>query len=98
MPVDAEQERPNTETCRQAARRYIARGWKPLLVRRGNKGPRETGWPQWQVGDDAEAYIKERFAGVPLANVAVQLGAMSGGLTDVDLESNVGRAAHRRRR
>ena len=74
------------EGGRQAARDYIARGWKPLPVSRGNKGPTSKGWPEWQVGDNPDTYIKEHFGGLPFANVAVQLGAMSGGLTDVDLD------------
>lgn len=76
----------NKETSRQAARRYIRRGWKPLPVERGNKGPTAKGWPSWRVGDDANAYINEHFT-ASLTEVAIQLGAMSGGLTDVDLDS-----------
>jgi hypothetical protein len=72
------------ESSTRAARRYIARGWKPLPVSRGRKGPTTKGWPEWQVGN-ADDYIKAHFTGVS-SNVAIQLGAMSVGLTDVDLD------------
>ena len=51
----------NKETSRQAARRYIRRGWKPLPVDAGNKGPAAKGWPSCPVGDDAEAYVSRRM-------------------------------------
>jgi Bifunctional DNA primase/polymerase, N-terminal len=74
----------NKETSRQAARRYIARGWKPLPVNRGNKGPTSKGWPEWQV-TNADEYVREHFTSA-LPNVAIQLGKLSAGLTDVDLD------------
>ena len=74
------------ESVRRAARRYIAkRGWKPLPVNRGRKGPTQEGWPEWKVGD-ADDYIRQHFSNIALPNVAIQLGKMSGGLTDVDLD------------
>jgi hypothetical protein len=75
----------NKETSRQAARRYVTRGWKPLPVNCGKKGPTAKGWPEWSLGDDAITYINKHFT-APRTNVAVQLGAMSGGLTDIDLD------------
>ena len=72
------------ESGTQAARRYIARGWKPLAVSRGHKGPTDTDWPKWVVGN-AHDYIKEHFR-IPLPNIALQMGSKSGGLTDVDLD------------
>jgi hypothetical protein len=50
----------DAETSRQAARRYIRRGWKPLAVDAGNKGPFAKGWPSWPVGDDADAYASRQ--------------------------------------
>jgi hypothetical protein len=77
-------------SCTTAARRYFQeRGWKPLPVAKGKKGPEgqgATGWPEWQVGGDIDSYMKEHFTGMVLPNVAIQMGAMSGGLTDVDLD------------
>jgi hypothetical protein len=72
------------ETSRQAARRFIAKGWKPLPVNRGRKGPTSKGWPEWEV-TNADDYVAEHFTSA-LPNVAIQLGQMSGGLTDVDLD------------
>jgi hypothetical protein len=83
--LDEKAELQRAQKYKQAARDCIARGWKPLAVRRGNKGPDSEGWPQWPVGD-ADTYMKEHFANIPLANVAIQMGALSGGLTDVDLD------------
>ena len=81
----ANAEHEKRESCTAAARRYITeRKWKPLPVSRGNKGPRAKGWPEWQIGNTDE-YIAEHFD-IPLPNVAIQMGVMSGGLTDIDLD------------
>jgi hypothetical protein len=71
----------NTESViivAEAARAYAARGWKPVPVSRKSKRPLGNGW-QKRPFDPAQ------FNG-NAQNVAVQLGAESGGLTDVDLD------------
>jgi hypothetical protein len=59
----------------QAAAEYIARGWKPIPVPAGEKGPRDPDWPArtYQHFTDSQ-------------NIGVQMGPQSGGLTDVDLD------------
>ena len=66
-----------------AARDYVARGWKPLPVKRGNKGCVEKGWPTLEVTTDNMREYFNRWTPA----VCVQLGRASGGLTDVDLDS-----------
>jgi hypothetical protein len=62
-----------------AAVAYAKRGWKPVPVHRKTKKPVDKGW-QKRPFDPAQ------FDGNSL-NVAVQLGEVSGGLVDVDLDS-----------
>ena len=59
------------------AREYAARGWKPVPIALGEKGPKHHEWHK-------KTYDVERdFNG---KNIGVQLGPVSGGLTDVDLD------------
>jgi len=62
-----------------AAVAYAKRGWKPVPVHRKTKKPVDKGW-QKRPFDPAQ------FDGNSL-NVAVQLGEVSGGLADVDLDA-----------
>jgi P4 family phage/plasmid primase-like protien len=68
------------ETVAAAAAAYHARGWKPVPVNRKTKKPIGSGW-QKRPFDPAQ------FNG-NAENVAIQFGADSGGLTDVDLDCN----------
>jgi hypothetical protein len=65
-------------TIADAARDYDSRGWKPVPVSRKTKKPIGRSW-QTQPFDPAQ------FNG-NAQNIAVQLGEVSGGLTDVDLD------------
>jgi len=68
-----------TLTIAAAALAYHARGWKPVPVSRKTKKPIGAGW-QKRPFDPAQ------FNG-NAQNIAIQLGAVSGGLVDVDLDS-----------
>src|SRR5262249_10869049 len=65
-------------TIAEAARAYHERGWKPVPIDRKTK--RASG-KEWQK----RAYDPKQFRG-NAQNVGVQLGKVSGGLTDVDLD------------
>ena len=62
-----------------AAIAYHKRGWKPVPLGRKSKKPTDKGWQK-------RAFAPEQFNG-NAQNVAIQLGAVSGGLVDVDLDS-----------
>jgi P4 family phage/plasmid primase-like protien len=62
-----------------AAIAYSKRGWKPVPIGRKSKRPTEKEWQQ-------RPFNPAQFNG-NAQNVAVQLGAVSGGLCDVDLDS-----------
>jgi hypothetical protein len=62
---------------RFAVRRYLALGWKPLPIPKGEKGPRV---PNWQNTDFTEAEFGADD------NVGIRLGDPSGGLVDIDLD------------
>ncbi|MGH7096262.1 MAG: PriCT-2 domain-containing protein [Stellaceae bacterium] len=64
-----------------AARDYRRCGRRVVLIPAGQKGPREKGWQDRDIGLDE---IPQRFAGG--GNVGVILGARSGELTDIDLD------------
>jgi hypothetical protein len=68
-----------TETIANAALAYVKRGWKPIPVSRRTKKPIGQGWQK-------RPFDPNQFNGDPL-NVGVQFGAVSAGLTDVDLDS-----------
>jgi hypothetical protein len=62
---------------REAARDYRKRGWKPVLIPKGEKRPVETEW-QWRDFSD------NKFT--RWSNIGVQLGKPSNGLCDIDLD------------
>jgi Bifunctional DNA primase/polymerase, N-terminal len=66
------------QTIAAAAIDYARRGWKPVPVGRKSKKPTDEGW-QKRPFDPAQ------FNG-NAQNVAIQLGAVSNGLADVDLD------------
>ena len=70
---------PSNKTIADAALDYAARGWKPVPVNRKTKRPIGRGWQE-------RPFAPEQFNG-NAQNVGVQLGAVSGGLVDVDLDS-----------
>ena len=58
------------------ARRYLKRGWAPVPVPRGKKGPTEKGWQSLEITrDNVEQYFDDDEM-----NVGVKLGRASGGL------------------
>jgi hypothetical protein len=67
------------ETIESVALVYAQRGWKPVPVNRKTKKAIGKGW-------QTRPFAPEQFDG-NAQNIAVQLGAASGGLTDVDLDS-----------
>jgi hypothetical protein len=71
-----------------AALACIARGWCPVPVPHGSKGPVVPGWQKLRIAaDDAERH----FAGD--GNIGVLLGEPSGWLVDVDLDCEEAREA-----
>lgn len=64
-----------------AALDYAARGWKPVPVSRQSKKAIGKGW-------QTRPFAPEQFDG-NAQNVAIQLGPVSGGLVDVDLDSTL---------
>jgi len=70
-----------------AARSYLSRGWIPVPIPAGKKGPVRKGWER--LRPNAED-LPALFAGE--GNLGLLLGAPSGGLVDVDLDSPEARA------
>ncbi len=66
---------------RQQVAVYLQRGWRCVPLRPYSKSPVHSNWPQ-TVFEESE--IKQHFS--PKDNVGIILGAMSGGLVDVDLD------------
>jgi hypothetical protein len=63
------------------ARRYRRRGYCPVAIPSGQKGPRIPGWQNLLITDEnVEAFFKGS------GNIGIILGEKSGGLTDVDLD------------
>ena len=64
------------------ARDCIKRGWNPVPIPFLKKGPISPGWQERRISKDnvAAHFNVERL------NVGAQLGAASGGLTDIDLD------------
>jgi hypothetical protein len=77
-----------TPTTAAAAFAYHARGWKPVPVSRKTKKPIGNAWQQ-------TPFAPEQVNG-NAQNVGIQLGAVSGGLVDIDLDSQlaIGLAPH----
>jgi putative DNA primase/helicase len=75
--------RPSARALLDAARDYLARGWRPLPLPARAKAPRTRGWQHLRL---TEAELAEHFGRTP-GNIGVLLGEPSGGLVDVDLDS-----------
>ena len=71
------------ETAEERAREYFERGWNPIPIDYREKKPRGE---EWQKNKITAATLPKYFNGQPM-NVGIQLGPMSRGLTDVDLDS-----------
>ena len=65
-------------TIAEAAQAYYERGWKPVPIDRNTKKASGKGWQK-------RPYDPRQFNG-NAQNVGVQLGVVSGGLADVDLD------------
>jgi hypothetical protein len=66
-----------------AAREYIGRGWSVVPVPRGQKA---LNIPEWQELSLTADQVDEWFVGE--SNIGILLGESSGGLADVDLDSD----------
>lgn len=65
----------------EAARNYLRRGWMPVYVPPGVKGPNQHGWEKLRL---TEADLPRHFNRA--GNVGIVLGEASGNLVDVDLD------------
>jgi hypothetical protein len=63
------------------ALRYIRRGWSPIPIPKGQKGPRIKGWQNLRITD---AEVRKYFSRD--GNLGIILGEASGGLIDIDLD------------
>lgn len=81
MTEPARKERPN-ERARTVALAYLKRGWKPVPIGTGRKSPNDK---DWQNTPTTEENLARKFS-LGYGNVGVQLGKVSNGLTDVDLD------------
>jgi putative DNA primase/helicase len=64
------------------AKKYHARGWHPVAIAHGKKGPTDKEWNKREFTEDT---LPQYFNGAA-QNIGVQLGARSRGLTDIDLD------------
>jgi hypothetical protein len=64
------------------AQDVLGRGWNPVPIPIGEKGPRKL---KWQLLKITPANIEKHFKKSGL-NVGIQMGPVSGGLTDIDLD------------
>jgi bifunctional DNA primase/polymerase-like protein len=69
-------------TALETATRFVQRGWNPVPVSFKTKRPIGEEWEKRKITLDN---VGAHFNGRP-QNVGMQLGALSGGLTDVDLD------------
>ncbi len=60
---------------------FYDRGWSPVFIPLGGKGPRQ---PKWQAQRPTRDQVQREFARP--GNVGIRLGAPSGNLIDVDLD------------
>lgn len=65
----------------EAARAYLRKGWYPVPIPAGNKGPVLPGWQQLRI---TEAEVSRHFGGA--RNIGLLLGSPSSGLIDVDVD------------
>jgi hypothetical protein len=78
-------------TAANAAARYLEYGMTPLPVPYGEKAPVKKGWPTYKC---AKEQVPAEFPAP--SNVALLTGSQSGGLADVDLDSDIAcKLAHR---
>jgi len=73
---------PARASARQAAQRYLQRGWSVIPVPHHSKNPGFKRWEQLRLTSDQ---LDQHFNGQP-QNVSVLLGEPSGWLIDVDLD------------
>ena len=71
-----------TDKLLAIARNYVKRGWNPIPVSRQTKRPVGTSWQHRRLSEETVATVFNRVN----LNIGVQLGPMSGGLTDIDLD------------
>lgn len=71
---------PTSKTTSSWARCYREHGWSPVPVPFMEKGPIEKGW-----NDPARTFSAADFP--DHTNIGLRLGRISGGLTDIDLDS-----------
>lgn len=72
----------------EAARGYLERGWKPLPISTGQKRPNNL---NWQLQEITLRNYQQEFR-LWHGNIGVQFGAVSNGLSDVDLDAYEARA------
>src|SRR5438128_727860 len=69
------------KSVREVVQGYIRRGWMPVPIPSGQKGPRLQNWPSMCIAErDVPKYFN---AG---DNVGLLLGEPGGGLVDIDLD------------
>ncbi len=73
----------NTPTALDIAKDYRRRGWHPIPITHQSKNPNLPGWQNLTL---KESDLPSYFNGKP-QNIGVLLGALSEGLTDIDLDS-----------
>jgi putative DNA primase/helicase len=73
---------PGRDSARQAAQRYLERGWSVIPVPHRSKNP---GFKRWEQMRLTCAELDQHFNGRP-QNISVLLGEPSGWLIDVDLD------------
>jgi len=73
---------PGPDSTRQAAQRYLERGWSVIPVPHRSKNPGFKRWEQMRLTCDE---LDQHFNGRP-QNISVLLGEPSGWLIDVDLD------------
>ena len=70
-------------TCLDWAQKYHSRGWAPIPVPLGQKGPTIKGWPDLRLAaEELQRHFNTR------SNIGLLNGEPSAGLVDVDLDCN----------
>ena len=72
----------NAHNSRDAVREFIARGYTPVPIAKGEKAPHLGGWQKLKVSPDQ---VDQLFS--TDCNIGLLLGEPSGGLVDVDLDA-----------